>query len=305
MILGYSQRILPPYSGIVQIAESDRARAQSFDGIKWDIHFLAGNDQQNRVKGYALDRSFFRVANIQNQKITPYVFPSFLDAAEITESINELAEFLSTAQLPFPPADNFEYWLLDAKDDSPLALILSCCEESLKSTYPTRNNWTALPHSKMQIENTLAEQARHETPVNDRFQRLVSNRAGHNPRGAWFQRHLNEADDFPGLLVREDWQNEAEHDLCQRYLIRKAPRLLMLQGLSKNDRERMEIAAQQQVFEVDQYFPLYPEVVDQRRMSAMRVEARLRRDMPQDTTVKTKQKISVNTPFSKDMRILE
>ena len=309
MIVAYSQRILPPYSGVVQIAESERARAQSFDGISWEIHYLAGNDQSNpqqkRVKGYALDRSFFRVANIKNQQITPYVFPSFLDPTDITKSIDELSEFLSTAQIPFPSADIYEYWLLDATDDLPLALILSCCDESLMSTYPTRNDWTALPHSKMKIENTPAEQARHETPVNDRFQRLVSRRAGIKPRGAWFKRNPDETEDFPCFLVREDWQNEAEHDLCQRYLTRKAPRLLMLQGLTENDRERMEIAAKKYVFEVDQYFPLYPEVNDERRMSAMRVEARLRRDAPEEPKVDDKKKVSIDTPFSKDMRILE
>ena len=93
--------------------------------------------------------------------------------------------------------------------------------------------------------------------------------------------------------------------MCQRYLSRKAPRLLMLQGLSEHDRERMEIAAKSHVMEVDQYFPLYPEVNDQQRMSAIRVEARLRRQMPQAPKVEEKEAITAATPFSKDMRILE
>ena len=40
MIKAYSQRLLPPYSGQVQIAESDRARAITTDGESWEIHFL-------------------------------------------------------------------------------------------------------------------------------------------------------------------------------------------------------------------------------------------------------------------------
>ncbi len=309
MIRAYSQRMLPPYSGFVQIAESERARAQSFDGVNWEIQYLNVNDQARRQKkreqGYALDRSYFRVASLKNQQINPFVLPSCLDSAEIADCIDELSVFLSTAQLPFPTADMFEYWLLDGVDESPLALIFSCCEESQMSTYPAHTEWTALPHSKLKIDNTAHEQARNMAPVNHRFQCLVAKRAGVKPRAAWFKRSQNETDAFPCLLVREDWQEEVEHDLCQRYLLRKAPRLLMLHGLSQSDRERLEIAALGHAIEVDQYFPLYPEVVDERRMSAVRVEARLRRDAPHQSTVNDRASPSKNTPMSKAMRIFE
>jgi hypothetical protein len=301
--------MLPPYYGFVQIAESDRARALSFDGIHWDIQYLpddgAGGGQSKRALGYALDRSYFAVAKVKEQHLTPFMFPSFLDASDITACIDELVAFLSTAQLPFPAADNFEYWLLDSLDESPLALIFSCCEQSQTSTYPTRAEWTALPHSKMKVANTPTEEARSEPPVNDRFQRLVATRAGSKPRAAWFDRRQSKNETFPGLLVREDWQDPAQRDLCQRYLSRKAPRLLMLQGLSHEERERLEIASKHHATEVDQYFPLYPEVNDQQRMSAIRVEARLRRDTPQPSKTESTEVANKNTRFSKDMRILE
>ncbi len=308
MIRAYSQRILPLYSGCVQIAESERARAQSFDGISWEIQYLPGNDQGNdhqRKQCYGLDRSYFKVAKLHNHQLTPYVLPAILDAAEIEDCINELSEFLQTAQLPFPMADSFEYWLLDGKDESPLALIFSCCEESQMTSFPSQSSWTAIPHSKLKIENTAGEQARNEAPVNHRFQSLVSRRAGNNPQAAWFVRSDSETDAFPCLMVNEDWHHEADHDLCHRYLMRNAPRLLMLQGLAKNDRERLELAAKEYAIEVDQYFPLYPEVNDQRRMSAIRVEARLRRNAPQESNVKAKEKDATITPMSKDMRIFE
>lgn len=308
MIRAYSQRLLPPFSGFVQIAESDRARAQSFDGVSWEIQYLSGHDQadgrQSREQGYALDRSYFRVANLQGQMQTLYVFPSCLDAADVEASVDELTEFLSTAQLPFPAADVYEYWLLDRADESPLALIFSCCEESQMSTYPAHTEWTALPHSKMKVDNTDEEQARNEPPVNHRLQRLVADRAGARPRAAWFKRSQDDAGSFPCCLIREDWQDEVEHELCQRYLLRKAPRLLMLQGLPQDDRERLEIAAKRHATEVEQYFPLYPAVNDHSRMSAIRVEARLRREMPQLSKAKAPQREGVS-PFSKDMRILE
>ncbi len=305
----YSQRLLPPYSGFVQIAESESARAQSFDGINWEIQFLSGdkqtNEQKYRVQGYGLDRGYYNVASLKNQELKTFMFPSCVDHDQVSESIHELTEFLSTAQVPFPAGDIFEYWLLDGADESPLALIYSCCDESLMDTYPGQTEWTALPHSKMQVENTEDEQGRNEPPVNHRFQRLISNQAGINPRAAWFKRDQNDGDDFPRLLVREDWQEQTDHDLCQRYLMRKAPRLLMLQGLSANERERLELAAKQHVFEVAHYYPMYPEINDQQLMNTIRVEAKLRRATPQTSEPSKKKKRSIDTPLDKNMRIIE
>ena len=96
-----------------------------------------------------------------------------------------------------------------------------------------------------------------------------------------------------------------DYDLCQRYLMRKAPRLLMLHGLSYDDRERLEVAAKAHVFEIEQYFTMYPEVNDKRRMSAMRVEAQLRRTAPPTSAVRKKKKSSTDGSLSKDMRIFE
>jgi len=309
MIHAYSQRLLPPFSGFVQIAESERARAQSLDGVNWEILYQASDDpsarKQKRGQGYAVDRSYLPVAKLRNQKLTPFLVPSRLDAEEISACIQELSDFLSSAQLPFPAADIFEYWLLDGSDESPLALIFSCCDDSQMARYPSHTGWTALPHLKMQIDYTTEELARSDPPVNHRLESLIAKRAGKRPRAAWFERGTGQQVAFPALLIREDWPEQAEHELCQRYLLRKSPRLLMLQGLSQQDRERLEVAAKKYAVEVDEFFPLYPEVNDESRMSALRVEARLRRGSPQQPKTTAKETKSGPTPLSKDLRILE
>jgi len=301
--------MLPPYSGFVQIVESGKARAQSFDGVSWEIHYHPGHGgtdgEKQREQGISADRNYFRVGHLHNHQLRPYVLPSCLDSKEVGDCIGELSEFLVDATLPFPAADIYEYWLLDGHDESPLALIFSCCEASRMAAYPAHTEWTALPHSKMKIENTADEAMRREPPVNHRFQRLVARRAGARPRAAWFKRDPAESGDFPCFLVREDWQDEAEQDLCQRYLLRKAPRLLMLQGLAHRDRERMELAGKAHALEVDEYYPLYPEINDERRMSAILVEARLRRGTPQQPAAARKKTDSGHKPLSKDLRILE
>ena len=309
LMRAFSQRLLPPYSGFVQIAESAHARAQSFDGINWEIQYLSGdkqtNEQKYQVQGYGLDRGYYRVGSLNNHELRTFTFPSCVNHDQVSESIHELTEFLSTAQVPFPAGDIYEYWLLDGADDSPLALINTCCDESLMDKYSGQTEWTAIPSSKMKVESTAHEQARNEPPVNHRFECLIANRAGKNPRTAWFKRDRNQNDDFPALLVREDWPEQAHHDLCQRYLMRKAPRLLMLQGLPENVRGRLEVAAKKHVLEVDDYFPMYPEVNDHDLMNAIRVEARLRRIAPQASTTSKQEKSSTVTPLSKDMRIIE
>ena len=50
-----------------------------------------------------------------------------------------------------------------------------------------------------------------------------------------------------------------------------------LQGLSRPVRHRLERAARDYVFDVERFYPLYPELVDRSLLTAARVEARLRR----------------------------
>lgn len=281
MIQAYSQRLLPPYSGQVQIAESDRARALTLDGKNWEIQFLrAINDEQRREQkryGHVIRHSYIRVANIKNSEIKRLSIPSFLDSVEIDERIVELSDFLVDISLPFPAADRFEYWLLDDKKESPLALIFSCREAEQMASFPNRPEWTALPASRMKIQATPEEEARAEAPVNYRLERLVSERAGRYPRAAWFKRRSSETVTFPCCLVSEEWEDQTHHQLCQRYIQRQAPRLLMLHRLAHADRLRLEVAARRQALEVERFYPLYPDVVDHKLMAAIRVEARLRR----------------------------
>jgi len=276
MIKSYSQRLLPPYSGQAQIAESERGRAVTMDGELWEFHFLYGaNDGKPHVGDHA-KRRFRRIAYIHHANLGTISQQATQDGQPIDERILELATFLTSARLPFPAADKYEYWLLDPKDDSPLALIFSCTEAEQMATFPPKLEWTALPAAVMPIEKTLDEQKCSLPPVNYRFESLIAERAGYKPRARWFTRYGNEADNFPALMVREDWQEKEAHQLCQRYLQRQSTRLLMLHGLVHKDRKRMELAAKPYATEVQRFYPLYPEVADEKVMNAIRVEARLR-----------------------------
>jgi hypothetical protein len=284
MIKTYSQRLLPPYYGQVQIAESERARAVTADGQSWEIQFLhagSGGLAYENNNDKSINHSFRHAATISDSDIRQKnIGESSNNGQEnektVDERILELTDFLADASLPFPAADHFEYWLLDAKDQSPLALIFSAKDPEQMNAYPLRPEWTALPSAVMPIEMTEDEKSFSSSPVNYRFERLVAERASINPKAKWFTRRLNEEESFPNLMVREDWDEEQDDDLCQRYLTRQSPRLLTLHSLDQELRRQLEINARPHALEVERFNQLYPEVVDHVLMNAILVEARLR-----------------------------
>ena len=285
MIRAYSQRLTNPYYGQIQIAESERARAVSMDCETWEIHFLHDIIRTDNLAGNKPARGYRRAAVVDHSQLKTLSQQSATESAAIDERILELIHFLAEANLPFPAEDIYEYWLLDHKDESPLALIFSCTEADEMASFPDRPEWTALPAAVLPVDATDDEKQSSEAPVNYRLEQLVAERASRYPRARWFTRRAHESDSFPALLVREDWQEEFQHQLCQRYLERQAPRLLMLHWLTYEERKRLELAAKTNVVEVQRFYPLYPDVADKKLMNAMRVEARLRGSSEQQSSL--------------------
>lgn len=285
MIKSYSKRITPPYSGLVQIVESDQARAMTMDGLTWEFYFLHTLPGEGNQPERKYQRRYSPVALINGDEIKKISQQSTPESQQMDERVLELILFIDSVELPFPTVDRFEFWLLDNEDKSPLALIFSCSERDQMETFPNKTEWTALPDAVMSIQKTPEELEDRLSPVNARFERLVAEQAGYYPKAQWFERHEQEREQFPPLLVKEDWQQDEQMDLCQRYLQRQSTRLLMLQSLQYDDRKRLEIAARPHVFEAERFFACYPEVIDNKLMNAIRVEARLRRGSSDESLV--------------------
>lgn len=281
MIHAYSKRLLSPFTGQVQIVETPRARALTLGGAEWEIQFKLPRDPDGRrdqsADGKLMRYHYYRIAIVRGSSIERIRPPLGLDAVEVEESVEELAAHLADISLPLPAADHYEFWLLDEKDESPLALIYSCVREDEMPLYPFRPEWTALSAAMMEVSRTPDELEFYVPPVNYRVQQMVNERAGSKPRAAWIRRREGLATEFPPLLLSEDWEEQEHHQLCQRYIQRQAPRLLMLQGLPVEYRRRLEQAAREEVFEVERFYPLFPEIVDEQLMADIRVQARLRR----------------------------
>ncbi len=275
-VKAYSQRVSPPFCGQVQIVESSRARALTLDGASWEIRFIHTSQISSGPGDQRIERRARHIDTLPHEELVRIAAVGTRKNAPLDERTLELARGIADATLPFPANDEYEYWLLDAKDGLPLALIFSCADPDGIKNLPVRPEWTALPAAVMPIAMTDDELARQEPPVNYRFERLIAERAGPSPTARWFKRCAGDAGDFPPLLVREDWSEDLANDLCQRYLARQAPRLLMLHGLGNDVRLRLEQAVRPNLMELARFHRLYPEVADADLMTAMRVEARLR-----------------------------
>ena len=278
MIQAYSKRLLSPFTGQVQVVETGQARALTLDGNNWEVQYRVSigrgpvADQQQAVK----KDNYVRAAIIRPSGIEHMPLPRYLDTNAVAEQIQELAVYLEKVTVPLPPADMHEYWLLDEADEQPLALIFSCLHAEEMPMFPQRPVWTATPAAIMAVARIPEEERHYVPPVNSRLEDLVNGRAGKHPRARWIRRREGQAGIFPSCLVREDWESEEDRRLCQRYIERQAPRLLMLHGLKHEDRLRLEGYARQNALEVERFFPLYPAVADDKLMSAICVEARLR-----------------------------
>ena len=278
MVQAYSKRLLSPFTGQVQIVETDQARALTLDGNNWELQYRLSlgrgpvADQQQSVK----KQNYVRVAIIRPSGINRMPLPHYLAIDEVDEQVRELAAYLEKVSVPLPPADMHEYWLLDETDRQPLALIYSCLHADEMPSFPHRPEWTATPAAIMEVPRIPEEEQHYVPPVNYRLEQLVNERAGRHPRARWIKRREGQTGFFPACLVREDWESEEDRRLCQRYIERLAPRLLMLHGLKHEDRLRLEGYARQNALEVERFFPLYPAVADDKLMSAICVEARLR-----------------------------
>ena len=274
MIQAYSKRLLFPFLGQVQIVESDQLRALTLDGENWEVQFKVAFDDATSAN--PRQHSYIRVAVIRPSRIERNPVPPQLDIQLINAQIEKLAEILQGIDVPLPPADLYEYWLLDGVDEQPLALIFSCVTADEMSSFPQRLEWKATPAAIMKVDTLPEEEKIYTPPVNSRLEQLINERAGKHPRARWIKRRDGLVETFPPLMVREDWDTEEGRQLCQRYIERQAPRLLMLHGLEHEDRLRLEGYARHNAIEVDSFFRLYPEVADEKVMSAIRVEARLR-----------------------------
>lgn len=294
----FSQRLLNPFRGVMNVIRYQSAEAVTLDGIHWEI-YVSNDELRDGLDPHAhVQTSDIRYGHWSEQaglKRGP-IFPSadFKRMEDMGAVVYE-ALLQQHAQLPFPLRDRYELWLLD-RAQQPLCLLHSeVFEEDMTLDIPLR--WRA--------GNLCAELFRPQVGEPEHAAMTLTrhiNELTDDPATArWFWRQDNgsavaleainltdctatthDADQFPHFFIREQHDDPALTALVQAFLQWQAPWLLLLQNLAQPVRYDLEQHARKQALLVEQYFRLYPAVIDESFLRAARVEAMLRKSQPQE-----------------------
>ncbi|NNF95739.1 MAG: hypothetical protein HKM94_02280, partial [Halobacteria archaeon] len=121
----YSQRLLNPFRGIVNIVKYHSAEAVSTDGLVWDIYVSNDLLKEGLEKNTKIQTSDIRYGkwSLEHGLKRGPIYPSddfkYLEhqGAVALEQVQKLHD-----AVPFPLSDIFELWLLD-QQNMPLALL--------------------------------------------------------------------------------------------------------------------------------------------------------------------------------------
>jgi hypothetical protein len=302
----YAVRRLNPFEGVLQVVESGSARAYSADGRGWQVQVLSRRPDHTwrSASDAAPVEQFFNfglwdaASGLHRVRANPV-----MDIGAMQAAAERLVGHLRgiDARLPFALADRFERWLTD-DDGQPVALLAATDQRGrLADIRVTRWQAVRAPDHGFIAPSLLACG---ETDAQLHAGRLEA-QVGHRGRHvAWYERdpdgrgtrvhpgssarpdgdpaagagaHELAAAAFPELGLTQDWDDPAARALTEDYLAWRAPRLLMLQHISRDRRAWLEGHACRQATELASGYRLFPDIVDRARVEAARVEARLRR----------------------------
>jgi hypothetical protein len=288
-----------PFEGVLQVVETNNARAYSPNGHIWQVQVLTQRPDHTW-------RSFSDVEPIEQffnfglwdavEGLHRIPASPILDIGDMQAAADELTGVLRRLleDLPFALIDDYEYWATDY-DGRPVALLATTENPRLLRDIRV-NRWQATRVSDHSF--TSASLQAHDLPTQghagprrhaEQLERQVRQLGQHK---AWFRRSPNgdgerlhpkradttlSAEAFPPLGLKSDWTDDVTRDLAADYLAWQAPRLLTLQRIDDAQRQWLEHHACQRAVELAAVYRLIPRILDKARLEAARVEARLRR----------------------------
>ena len=300
----YSQRMLNPFRGVMNVIDTGDADAVSTDGKVWTLylrdHNLVNIANDGDMEIEVPDIRFGIWSAESGLKRCPLLNSMDYDAVQtagnaLLELVKHYANFV-----PFELADHYELWLLDKYQDQPLALLHSECFESELSE-PEYIPWTSGMLCRDSFQSQYLFQNENFDQSQNHAQWLteqINIAAGSQPRVQWFLRDKHRKGiglkcscpdsqlegrslakkSFPKLLVNRRWVNEPVNTVVNDFLGWHSPWLLLLQHFGDATRALLEtLACQQQALTVDAQQQLYPKIVNKEVINAARVEALMRR----------------------------
>jgi hypothetical protein len=157
------------------------------------------------------ENQYVRVAIISEGRVARRPLHPLPGIEAVNAAIERLEPAVANCRLPFAAIDTCAYWLLDAVEHKPLALLHSCTDAEAMTESPARPVWVAMPVAQLEIEDTQTPGQRYVPPVNYRLQKLVEERAGRYPRAAWFDRKRCPPVNIPARLISETRDRDEHH----------------------------------------------------------------------------------------------
>lgn len=310
----YSQRILNPFRGVMNIISIGGADAVTIDGINWTLYIhdtfdCPTDDPEEFFEIEMPDIRFGDWSIKQGLSRSPLIASYHYN--EIQAIGHALLDALQehAAQCPYPFADKYELWLLEKNTDEPLALLDSVCDES-RIHPPESMSWEAGLRCKQEFLKECPPLVDRDTSAGELLNKIINQRAGSTPSAQWFYRNrfadgigLTGANLehkligrelsprlFPKMLIQQQWQDKMKASLVDSFINWLSPYLLVLDFLRDPQREALEIKAREQAMLVEKMHLLYPKVINQQAINAARVEAKLRstnQSVSRDKTLET------------------
>lgn len=294
----YAVRRVNPFDGVLQIVETDNARAYSPNGMAWQLQVLARRPDHTwrSANGTQATEQFFNfgIWSVRNgtQKVPAN---PVLDIGTMHAAADSLVEGLRSLldRVPFELIDDYECWATDP-DGKPVALLATAEEPALIGQLNS-GPWRATGESDQGFISPslgasgnvthgsggprrhaalLEQQVRLRAQHTARFRRLVDGSGV--PMEATGRAAMLDASAFPPLGLTTEWERAAEQELVQDYLAWQSPKLLMLQSVDDELRRWLEARACKRAEELAAAYRLLPRIIDRDRIEAARVEAKLR-----------------------------
>jgi len=284
-VRSYAIRRVNPFVGVMQVVEAEQGRALSCNGVVWEILVRATPGStggspgcDNKKKTYYRFGMWSMNDGLMKRASSPAADQDYFELASKCEALIEYVRERHH-RLPFELEDNLELWLFDRDNQQPLALLSSLTPgASLPSPEP--RYWSSCIGANGSPGQRRFPQARD-------LETQVRQRAGFNIQKYWIKRLPGgdgiventgssiPADQFPVLLLDENWVNEEQQLRAREYIKWISPSLLTLQHLDSDTRARIENNLNVQAISIEHHWHLYPEIINHKLLKAARVQSKI------------------------------
>jgi len=296
----FSQRMLNPFRGVMNVIEVGNADAVTTDGVHWILYLhdeaLQGMATDGDIHVETPDIRFGLWSRRGGLIRAPLISTMEYDAIqqrgfELLTVVKEYAD-----QVPFELKDNYELWLLDKYCDKPLALLHSVCFENELLEYQPKE-WR--PGIKCQhsfnskyLENQSCDGMNHAVWLAQQVEESAGKGnctqwflRGDEGNGVGLQSSLNitslegrklSVSEFPSLMLNDNWLEDDTSTVVKEFFSWQSPFLLLLQHLTDESRESLEKLASRHVNRLFQMQRLLPKIIDHKVIKTALVEAVMR-----------------------------